>query len=137
FDFLEYQKQAADDSVPATPSIPHFFALAKQLEHMIREETLPARYERHRRMRDITLERTAKYARLASDPAFASVTVSALEPSHNDAETIRYAMKERGFTIGGGYGEWKERTFRIGHMGDIPLDALSAMLDVLEEVARG
>ena len=137
FDFVEYQKQAADDSVPATPSIPHFFALAKQLDSIIREETLPARYERHRRMRDITIERTAKYARLASDPAYASVTVSALEPSTNDAETIRWAMKERGYTIGGGYGEWKERTFRIGHMGDISVESLEAMLNVLEEVAAG
>ena len=137
FDFLEYKKQAADDSVPATPSIPHFYALAKQLEFMIREETLPKRYERHRRMRDITLERTAKYARLASDPAYASATVSTLEPSMNDAETIRFAMRDRGYAIGGGYGEWKERTFRIGHMGDISIESLQAMLNVLEEVAAG
>ena len=137
FDFVEYKKQAEDNGVPATPSIPHFYALAKQLDHILSEETLPARFERHRRMRDMTIERTAKYARLASDPAFASMTVSALEPSNVDAETIRYRMKERGYTLGSGYGQWKEKTFRIGHMGDIPLDALSAMLDELEEAAGG
>jgi aspartate aminotransferase-like enzyme len=137
FDFLEYKKQAENDGTPATPSIPHFYALAKQLDHMINEETLPVRFERHRRMRDLTIERTSKYARLASDPAFASPTVTALEPSFNDAETIRFAMKERGYTIGNGYGEWKERTFRIGHMGDITVDSLEAMLDVLEKVAGG
>lgn len=135
FDFLEYKKQADNDSTPATPSIPHFFALASQLDHIIRKETLAVRFERHRQMRDLTIERTAKFARLASDPAFASVTVSALEPSFNDAETIRFAMKERGYTLGGGYGDWKERTFRIGHMGDIPVKSLEKMLDVLEEVA--
>jgi aspartate aminotransferase-like enzyme len=137
FDFLEYKKQAESDGVPATPSIPHFYALAKQLHHIVREETLAARFDRHRRMRDMTIERTAKYARLASDPAHASMTVSALEPSHVDAEVLRYRMKERGFTLGGGYGQWKEKTFRIGHMGDIPLDSLAAMLDVLDEVAAG
>jgi len=134
FDFLEYKKQADEDGVPATPSIPHFYALAKQLTHIIDEETLPARFDRHRRMRDLTIERTARFARLASDPAHASPTVSALEPSTSDAETIRYAMKERGFTIGAGYGQWKERTFRIGHMGDIPLESLERMLDALDEV---
>jgi len=134
FDFVEYKKQADADGVPATPSIPHFYALAKQLIHIIEEETLPARFDRHRRMRDRTIERAANYARLASDPAHASPTVTALEPSTSDAETIRYAMKERGFTIGSGYGQWKERTFRIGHMGDIPLDSLEAMLDALDEV---
>lgn len=137
FDFLEYKKQADSDGVPATPSIPHFYALAKQLNHIIREETLPVRFERHRRMRDLTIERTAQYARLASDPAHASPTVTALEPSTSDAETIRYAMKERGFTIGSGYGQWKERTFRIGHMGDIPLQSVEAMLDALDKVASG
>jgi aspartate aminotransferase-like enzyme len=134
FDFLEYIKQAASDGVPATPSIPHFYALAKQLDHILREETLAMRFERHRKMRDISIQRSSKYARLASDPAFASVTVSALEPSMVDAETIRYRMKERGFTIGAGYGQWKEKTFRIGHMGDIPVDSLEKMLDVLDEV---
>ena len=134
FDFLEYIKQAASDTVPATPSIPHFYALAKQLDHILREETLAMRFERHRQMRDISIQRSSKYARLASDPAFASVTVSALEPSTFDAETIRYRMKERGFTIGAGYGQWKEKTFRIGHMGDIPVDSLEKMLDMLDEV---
>jgi len=44
-------------------------------------------------------------------------------------------MKKRGYTLGGGYGEWKESTFRIGHMGDITIESLEAMLDVLDEVA--
>ena len=44
-------------------------------------------------------------------------------------------MKRRGYTLGGGYGEWKDRTFRIAHMGDMPFEDLDAMLDVLTEVA--
>lgn len=134
FDFLNYKAKADEDSVPSTPSIPHFYALAKQLDEILRVEGLEARFARHRAMRDLTIERTARFARLAVDPAHASPTVSALE-SAVSPEKIRAAMKERGFTLGGGYGEWKERTFRIGHMGDIPLDSLRAMLDVLGEVA--
>jgi aspartate aminotransferase-like enzyme len=45
-------------------------------------------------------------------------------------------MKVRGFTLGGGYGEWKDSTFRIGHMGDMTLADVNAMLDVLDEVAQ-
>ncbi len=52
-------------------------------------------------------------------------------------ETIRAEMKKRGYTLGGGYGIWKDTTFRIGHMGDIPLADLEAMLDALGEVTRG
>ena len=61
--------------------------------------------------------------------------MSALAPV-KDPEVIRTEMKKRGYTLGGGYGDWKTMTFRIGHMGDIPLDALERMLDVLTEVAR-
>ena len=136
FDLVQYKEKADDLTVPSTPSISHFYALGAQLDHIVRQEGLDARYERHRRMRDTTLQRSAKYAKAASDPAHASCTVSALQPVKSP-ELIRGEMKKRGYTLGGGYGEWKETTFRIGHMGDIPLDDLNAMLDVLEEVALG
>jgi aspartate aminotransferase-like enzyme len=134
FDFLEYKKQADNDGVPSTPSIPHFYALRAQLDFILRTETLPKRFERHRRMRDVTIDRTSRFARLAVDREHASVTVSALQPAVAP-ETLRSRMKERGYTLGGGYGEWKETTFRIGHMGDISVESLEKMLDVLTEVA--
>jgi aspartate aminotransferase-like enzyme len=136
FDFLAYKAKADEDSVPSTPSIPHFYALAKQLDHIIRVEGLEARFERHRRMRDLTLERTARFARPRGDRDHASTTVTALEPVL-PVETIRGEMKKRGFTLGGGYGQWKDSTFRIGHMGDISVEDLTTMLDALGEVARG
>jgi aspartate aminotransferase-like enzyme len=136
FDFLAYKDKADDDSVPSTPSIPHFYALAAQLEHILRGERLEARYERHRLMRDITHRRTARYSKLASDPAHASATVTTLLPVL-PPEALRGEMKKRGYTLGGGYGQWKDTTFRIGHMGDISVADLEAMLDVLDEVTRG
>jgi aspartate aminotransferase-like enzyme len=136
FDFVTYKEKADDDSVPSTPSIPHFYALAAQLEQMIRGEGLEARFERHRRMREITHRRSARYAKLAADPRFASASVTALVPIIPPA-TIRAEMKQRGFTLGGGYGQWADTTFRIGHMGDIPVADLEAMLDALDEVTRG
>jgi len=134
FDFIAYKEKADDDSVPSTPSVPHFYALAAQLDHIMRGEGLEARFARHRRMRELTHERTARFARLASDPNFASNTVTALAVARPDQ--IRDEMKKRGYTLGGGYGQWKDTTFRIGHMGDISIDDLNAMLDVLNEVVR-
>lgn len=134
FDFLNYKKHADDGGVPSTPSIPHFYALAAQLEHIVGEEGLEARFARHVEMRETTIARTSKFAKLAADRAHASATVSALAPVR-PPEELRAAMKRRGFTLGGGYGKWKETTFRIGHMGDITMEALNAMLDALEEVA--
>ncbi|HEX8153461.1 MAG TPA: alanine--glyoxylate aminotransferase family protein [Thermoanaerobaculia bacterium] len=136
FDLVPYVNKAKEDSVPSTPSIPHFYALAKQLEYMIRTETLPARYDRHRQMRDLTISRTSRFAKPAGDAQHASTTVTALSPAM-PVDTLRDEMKKRGFTLGGGYGQWKDSTFRIGHMGDISVDDVNAMLDALTEVARG
>jgi aspartate aminotransferase-like enzyme len=136
FDFVTYKQKAEEDSVPSTPSLPHFYALAAQLEHILRVEGLDARFERHRTMRRLTHERTSRFARLASDPEFASATVTALEPVLA-ADTIRSEMRSRGYTLGGGYGAWKDTTFRIGHMGDLPIADLEAMLDALAEVTKG
>jgi aspartate aminotransferase-like enzyme len=134
FDFLSYKEKADGDSVPSTPSIPHIYALAAQLHHILREETLPVRFARHREMRDLTIARTATFAKVAGDRAHASATVTALAPVKSP-ELIRTEMKKRGYTLGGGYGEWKDTTFRIGHMGDIPVASLAAMLGELAEVA--
>ena len=135
FDFVAYHDKAAEDSVPSTPSIPHFYALARQLDSILRGEGLEARYARHRAMRDLTIERTGRFSRVASDPEAASPTVTALLPVL-PPETIRAEMSNRGFTLGGGYGQWKDTTFRIGHMGDISVADLSEMLDALADVAR-
>ncbi len=35
-DLLQYASKAAEDGVPSTPSIPHFFALARQLDDILR-----------------------------------------------------------------------------------------------------
>ena len=136
FDLLSYVERAKENSVPSTPSIPHFYALAAQLEHIVRGEGLEARFARHRRMRELTRERTTNFAKPAGDPTHASATVTALAPVMS-AEKIRSEMKKRGYTLGGGYGQWKETTFRIGHMGDMPVEDLKAMLRDLAEVARG
>jgi aspartate aminotransferase-like enzyme len=136
FDFLLYQKNAADGSTPFTPSLPHCYALATQLDSILRNETLERRWERHARMRELTLERTARHSTLASRSDSASPSVSALSPLDLAAPEVVRRMKERGFILGGGYGQWKPSTYRIGHMGDISIESLTEMLDVLEETSN-
>lgn len=135
FDFLEFKRNADSDGVPFTPSIPHVYALARQLDHILRGETLESRWARHLEMRELTRQRTSAYAELMCARENASPSVSALKPTRRDATSILSAMKERGYTLGGGYGKWKGESFRIGHMGDIRVADLSAMLDDLERVA--
>lgn len=135
FDFLQYREQAKTGGSAYTPPISLCYALAKQLDFILREEGLEARWQRHAAMRDRIRERSAKYAVPMSEGAHASWTITAFEPLDRDAKSVVADMKSRGYILGGGYGEWKDSTFRIGHMGDMTMRDLDAMLDVLETVA--
>ena len=137
FDFLEYERNARErQSTPFTPSVPLVYALDAQLDHILDEETLEVRWQRHVAMRDITIERCSSFARLMVDRELASPSVSAFEPTNgNTAAEIIASMRENGFVLGGGYGAWKDRTFRIGHMGDMTREDLVTMLDTLVRVA--
>lgn len=135
FDLLEFRRQAEAGGPPFTPSIPHYFALARQLEDILRGEGLEHRWARHVVLRDITIERTSRFADLVPPVSHASPSVSALRPRTIAPKDLLAAMRALGFTLGSGYGQWKEETFRIGHMGDITLKSLNTMLDALDKAA--
>lgn len=132
FDFQAFKKNADQDNVPFTPALPLVRALAKQVDYILRDEGLEARWARHREMRDRTMARTERYADLLPPSTAASPSVSTLVPKHGSAREIVAAMKSRGYTLGSGYGKLKEESFRIGHMGDCSLTDIDEMLDVLE-----
>jgi aspartate aminotransferase-like enzyme len=135
FDFQAFRKNAENGNVPFTPSIPLVRALAKQLDYILRDEGLEARWARHLAMRERTIERTGKYADLLPPRSAASPSVSTLVPRKGNARKILDDMKAHGFNLGGGYGKLRDDTFRIGHMGDCSLDDVEEMLDALESVA--
>jgi aspartate aminotransferase-like enzyme len=60
-----------------------------------------------------------------------TVTVIAVPPGMRGTDVCD-AVKARGFTIGTGYGDLRETTFRIGHMGDHTLEGLRRCLHVCE-----
>jgi len=61
------------------------------------------------------------------------VTVIML-PEGRTGPDIVAAARSRGFTIAGGYGAFKERSLRIGHMGEHTVDELDALLGALDEI---
>ncbi len=139
-DLLRYRDKHREGGFITTPGIPLLYALDVQLDRIL-TEGMEARWARHRRL----YERTAAWA-MARGCAYASaenarsLTVSCLKPPAGvDPQAIVKSLAQRGFTIGGGYGDWKPTTFRIGHMGEVresDLDALLVEIDqILETVA--
>jgi aspartate aminotransferase-like enzyme len=63
-----------------------------------------------------------------------SWTVSCLQvPAAKKSKEIVGALEKQGWTIGGGYGALKDKTIRIGHMGDHTLAALDELLALVAQ----
>ncbi len=134
--------------IPATPTIPLYRALARQLEDISEGRTLPAhergksgaaawnaRFARHERLREATLAWGARRG-IAPFPAreLSSPTISCLRAEGIDVSALIAGLKQRGHEIGNGYGTLKGKTFRIGHMGDHTESDLAELLAALDEV---
>jgi aspartate aminotransferase-like enzyme len=134
-DLLRYREKHQEGGFITTPGIPLLYALDVQLDRIL-AEGMEARWERHRRLEQRTEEWAAsRGCSYASAPEARSWTVSCLQPPAGvDPQAIVKRLAERGWTIGGGYGDWKPTTFRIGHMGEVRDSDLEALLAQIDEI---
>ncbi len=138
FDFVEFQKNAADNMTPSTPSIPHIYALASKLDDFF-AEGLEARYARHVKTNQMTRDWAARHGfTLFPEPGFESITLTCVNNGAKpggrvvDAAKLQKLAKDQGFLIDGGYGKIKGTTFRLSNMGDeteATMERLFAALD--------
>jgi aspartate aminotransferase-like enzyme len=134
-DLLRYRDKHREGGFITTPAIPLIYALDVQLDRIL-AEGMEARWERHAGLARQTAEWAAGHGcEYASSPAARSLTVSCLHaPAGIAAPELVQAMAGRGFTLGGGYGDWKASTFRIGHMGEVRASDLDGLFAALDEV---
>jgi aspartate aminotransferase-like enzyme len=134
-DLLRYLKQHRDGGTISTPAATLVYALDFQLGRVL-GEGMEARWLRHHGLR----ARTERWAasrglELPATVGFRSPTVTTIgAPPHCEAPRIVKGLAARGYTVAGGYGDWKPSTFRIGHMGEVTeadLDGLLAEIDAL------
>ncbi|HET7230593.1 MAG TPA: alanine--glyoxylate aminotransferase family protein [Longimicrobium sp.] len=139
FDLLEFEKYWQKHQTPNTPAVSLIYALAEQCRR-IRAEGVEARADRHwamaRRCWAWVAEQGPKWGfSLFAPEGRRSPTVTCIGVDGPvPATEIVARLKERGWTIGGGYGSLKESTIRIGHMGDHTVSELDALLAEIEEV---
>ncbi len=133
-DLLRYRDKHREGGPITTAAVSIAWALDLQLERIAREG-IEARWARHAAMqRQTDTWATAHGFAFASAANGRSATVSCLRPPAGvEARTLVAGLKKRGFTLGGGYGRFKETTFRIGHMGEVQTTDLAALLTAMEE----
>ncbi len=140
FDLVEFEKNVLKNQTPNTPALSLFYALDAQLQVM-RKETIQGRWARHLDMAKRTYqwvdemrERGIQLEVLAP-PGYRSPSVTCIKvPESMSGSRISAEAKARGFVIASGYGALKDRTFRIGHMGDHTVAELEELLGVLQEI---
>jgi aspartate aminotransferase-like enzyme len=141
FDLVALEENLGRMQTPNTPALSLMYALESQLED-VHTETMERRWARHRAMAQRTWSWVDRMAgergiplRVMAPERGRSPTVTAVEmPGGQGAPAVVKALRERGWTVGGGYGALKERSFRIGHMGDHTVAELDGLLEALEEV---
>jgi aspartate aminotransferase-like enzyme len=136
FDLLLLLKYAVEKKFqyPSTPSIPHFFALDFQLDRIL-QEGLEARFARHREMAGYVRAWAKRYFALFPEERWASDTVSCIRNTRGiSVKELNQRLGERGFAISNGYGELKDKTFRIAHMAELTRADLEELLGTIEDI---
>ena len=143
FDLVEFEKYAVRNQTPSTPAISLFYALAAQVE-AIGLEGIEARWARHLEMQAMTAAWVETLRRTYGDafdilapPSGRSPTVTCITlPPELAGTSVAADVARSGFVIGAGYGALRDRTIRIGHMGDHTPAGLSRCLDAVSESLR-
>jgi len=133
FDLTRIAEKARQGQALTTPSTPHMMAARVQFARIL-AEGLERRWERHRRMGAMARAWAKERFALFADEAHASDTLTCIANTRSiDVAALIADLKSQGILIGNGYGDLKEKAFRIAHMGEITPEMLA---DVLERIDR-
>jgi predicted phosphoserine aminotransferase len=132
FDFLLMERYMQRHMTPATPAISLLYALDAQLTRIL-EEGLPARFRRHAAMAEMAQAWALQHGGLFAEDGYRSKTVTTVSNTQEiDVPALIAHLRELGITLANGYGPLKDKTFRIGHMGETSPDDVDALLKVID-----
>ena len=137
FDFIGMHKRhVAKYQTPTTPPIPQIRGLTAQLDYILNTEGLDKRFERHEQLGKHTRKWVENInLEMFPEKGYESNTVSTIRNSLDlDIPKMVSLLLEQGYRIVNGYGDLVNKTFRIGHMGEIQIKDLDEMLNVLTDI---
>jgi len=133
FDFMVLEKYASKSQTPSTPSIPHIYALQRQLKRIF-QEGLENRFQRHHLMAEKVRDWATLFFSLFAEKGFESDTVTCIKNTQDiNISDLQSRLLEKGYMISGGYGPLKGDTFRIAHMGNLQLSDINELLSIVGE----
>ncbi|MDC9507548.1 alanine--glyoxylate aminotransferase family protein, partial [Clostridioides difficile] len=119
---------------PSTPSLSHMFALNFQLKKIL-NEGLDNRFKRHEDMANLVRDWAQEHFQIFTDVNYLSNTLTVINNTQGiSVSNLNKKLQERGFLIANGYGDLKEKTFRISHMGDYTVKDVNDLLTNINEI---
>ncbi len=135
FSFPVMMKSHKKNETPATPSIPHMFALNVQLDAMF-AEGLDHRFARHAEMAALTQAWAKQHFAMYPEEGYWSNTVTCISNTRSISveDLNKTLVRDHGLRISNGYGDLKGKTFRIGHMGDHTVTDVRGLLATMDAI---
>jgi len=98
-------------------------------------EGLENRWARHIEMATMVRTWARKHWALFADERFLSDTVTTVTNTRGiSVAGLNQELGKRGAEISNGYGPFKEKTFRIAHMGDLTPDDIRWLLGMIDDI---
>jgi len=126
--------QKKDYQYPSTPALPIMYAMDYQLDKIL-AEGLENRYKRHREMAEYVRQWAKDKFELFPNEKYASNTLTTIKNTKGiNVAQLNKELGNRGYAISNGYGDLKEKTFRIAHMGDYTIYDVKGLLENIDEI---
>ena len=125
-----------DYQYPSTPGLSLMYALDYQLDKML-DEGLDNIYKRHIEMAEYVREWAKDKFELFPNEKYLSNTLTAIKNTKNiDVKNLIKNLEEKGYVISNGYGDLKNNTFRIAHMGDYTIEDVRGLIKTINEILK-
>ncbi|CAN5128775.1 alanine--glyoxylate aminotransferase family protein [soil metagenome] len=133
FDLLVFESYLAKWQTPTTPAITLLYALDRQLDRIL-EEGLEVRFERHASMaRHVQAWALDRFDILAGEGCRSNSVTAVINTRGIDVDAMnRHLADSVDMIVSNGYGKMKDRTFRIGHMGDHTVEEVETLTAAID-----
>lgn len=133
-DLLKIKKQSDVNYALTTPPVSLMYGMDHQLDKMLAEgmSNVYARHEEMSRLVEGWADK--KLAGVFPEEGYRSKGISVLNRGDLDFDDFHKKLKAKGYEISNGYGDVKEKTFRIGHMGDVTPAGIKELLATMDSI---
>ncbi len=126
--------QKKDYQYTNTPCVSIMYAMDIQLQRIM-QEGVENRFKRHEEMAAFVRAWADEYFGIFSNRKYLSKTLTVIKNTRGiSVGDLNKELIKRGMQLGNGYGDFKEKTFRIAHMGELTTDDMRSVTENIVDI---